>query len=505
MIVVVGVVILLISLAAYGFLTLMQVENLAARARGDRLQAAAVAESGREWLAAVLELPRSARPPEAESGDAAALCGGIAVASARDDRVDEAAVGRFALVAPQGADGNAQGWRFGYENESAKLHLAALLEFERAQPGSGRAALMNLPAMDESTADAILDWIDPDSAPREQGAESAYYTTLTPPLQPRQGVPPTLDELLLVRGVTRERLFGGDLDANFRVDDWETDLTRTDAAAPASAALDAGELPWCRFLTVYSGERDESYAGRPRIQLNQADLRALHRELSVAFEPAWANFIVAYRQFGPSAGGTTAVEASALVIDFSLPPKVTIASPVELISAQVTMPGETDDKKLLLTSPLADDPVQLRDYLPNLMDLVTVGSGAPRLGRINIQLAEREVLLAIPGFDSSLAERTISARTLVSSADAGRRHPVWLLTEGLVDRDRWRRIEPWVTAGGEVGRAQVVGFSGLRRAFVRFETVVDGTGAAARQLYYKDLRRLGPGPVDDLREVTQGP
>ena len=43
-------------------------------------------------------------------------------------------------------------------------------------------------------------------------------------------MPPSLDELLLVRGVTREKLFGLDRNANFDTDDWEAGLCEPRAA-----------------------------------------------------------------------------------------------------------------------------------------------------------------------------------------------------------------------------------------------------------------------------------
>ena len=52
--------------------------------------------------------------------------------------------GRFAVLAPDASEMAARTWRFGYENESAKLHLAMLLEWDRQEPGAGRSALMNL-------------------------------------------------------------------------------------------------------------------------------------------------------------------------------------------------------------------------------------------------------------------------------------------------------------------------------------------------------------------------
>jgi hypothetical protein len=310
--------------------------------------------------------------------------------------------------------------------------------------------------------------------------------------------------------VTREKLFGLDRNASFDTDNWEAELDSTETAPGSSlprgtAPSGDGQIPWCRCLTAYSGERDESFEGQPRIVLNQSDLGALHRELSTALEPSWANFIVAYRQYGPHSGSEAGTEAASLVVDLSQPPQHNIQSPLELVAARVAIPTGEKDKKQVFASPFTDDPGQMRDYLPKLLDQVTARSGAPIVGRVNINLAEREVLAAIPGFDTALAERVIAARTLVASDDPARHHAVWLLTEGVVDRQQMRLLEPWVTTGGDVGRAQIIGFYDLRSPFARFETVVDGTAEPARQVYYKDLRRLGRGVLGDVISVTGTP
>ncbi len=61
--------------------------------------------------------------------------------------------------------------------------------------------------MDVNIADAILDWLDPDDTPRENGAEVDYYAAQNPPYAPKNGPLDTIEELLLVRGVTPELLF----------------------------------------------------------------------------------------------------------------------------------------------------------------------------------------------------------------------------------------------------------------------------------------------------------
>ena len=49
--------------------------------------------------------------------------------------------------------------------------------------------------------DSYFDWIDPDSIPRQDGAESSdYYETLDPPYQARNAPFDTIRELLLVKG-----------------------------------------------------------------------------------------------------------------------------------------------------------------------------------------------------------------------------------------------------------------------------------------------------------------
>ncbi|WP_457576464.1 general secretion pathway protein GspK [Desulfomarina sp.] len=56
--------------------------------------------------------------------------------------------------------------------------------------------------------DAIVDWIDKDDDESDYGAESNYYQALDPPYECRNGPLETVEELLLVKGVTPLLLFG---------------------------------------------------------------------------------------------------------------------------------------------------------------------------------------------------------------------------------------------------------------------------------------------------------
>lgn len=57
-------------------------------------------------------------------------------------------------------------------------------------------------------SDSILDWIDTDKNHRLNGAEDDYYRTQNPPYYAKNGPIETIDELLKIRGITEEILYG---------------------------------------------------------------------------------------------------------------------------------------------------------------------------------------------------------------------------------------------------------------------------------------------------------
>lgn len=61
----------------------------------------------------------------------------------------------------------------------------------------------------DTIVDSIQDWRDPDDLHRLHGAESDYYMSLKNPYKARNADFETMEELLLVKGVTAELLYGG--------------------------------------------------------------------------------------------------------------------------------------------------------------------------------------------------------------------------------------------------------------------------------------------------------
>lgn len=95
-------------------------------------------------------------------------------------------------------------------DESGKININALsdntrvimynLLVNRGIPGQEADALV----------DSILDWKDADDLHRLNGAENDYYLSLPDPYQAKNASFDTLEELLLVKGMTPQILFGDD-------------------------------------------------------------------------------------------------------------------------------------------------------------------------------------------------------------------------------------------------------------------------------------------------------
>ena len=545
------VVIVMISLAGLSFVMTMSTENKAAHLCGDELRIEQVVASGEELLKAFSELSRDERQQAGGCFDNSDLFRGVLVGD--DEQGGHRA--RFSVVSPRIDEDEVTGIRFGAENESARLNLLVLPQWEEEQEGAARDALMNLPGMTEPIADAILDWIDIDPTPRANGAEAEYYSGLRLPYRPRNGVPTSLEELLLIRDVSRELLFGADADFNYQVETAESQL----ALGGTGAGMGQSGLPWASLLTVYSAERNTSYEGKPRINLNEKDLAKLQEQLNDVLDPDWAKFIIAYRQFGPydenarsgrelagerpvpPGGSNRARRARSALpsrtaeaipeLDLSRPPRFNLDSVLDLVGVQVRVrvpaerPGDgpagdgspphgyADDAPppdapppgprpprprrrpmLLIESPFKDDRIAMRDYLSKLVESTTVSGDKVIRGRINVNEAPRAVLQGVPSLERATVDRILSARGMQSDGDdSERRHPTWLLTEGIVELEPMKKLLPYLTAGGDVFRAQVVGYFDDSGPSARGEVVVDGTSSPPRQVYWKDLRLLGRG------------
>ena len=108
------------------------------------------------------------------------------------------------------------------ENESAKLNINSLLANDEDEETAPRP-----PDGDprdrrrDRRRDTRLDRLG-QHHPRTYGAEQSYYSSLDPAYEPPNRPLAALDELLAVRGITPELLYGLDTNRNFTLDPGET-------------------------------------------------------------------------------------------------------------------------------------------------------------------------------------------------------------------------------------------------------------------------------------------
>ncbi len=204
----VAIVIAILSLGAISLVALMLVERQATTIRGDEIQVNQAALSGVELARSVVAMSEARREQIGGITNNPAYFAGIELMPAPEGHLKGAV--RLTVLAPKIENGSLAGIRYGLVNESARLHLGTVLQWDNENPGQGRKSLMSLPGMTPSIADSILDWIDSDKIARPSGAELEYYRRIGVPYGPRNAIPVSLEELLLVRDVTRPLLFGND-------------------------------------------------------------------------------------------------------------------------------------------------------------------------------------------------------------------------------------------------------------------------------------------------------
>ena len=297
-----------------------------------------------------------------------------------------------------------------------------------------RDILMGLPGMNEQIADSILDWMDEDDDPREFGAEADVYSSLDPPYAPKNGPLESIDELLLVEGVTPWLLYGTDANRNGTADSSEPDPQSIEDVDNSDGAMNAG---WAAYLTLHSSEAHLRADGTPKIDLNQSDLQTLHDELLEIFDQEWVTYIVAYRQSGPSQGNNNQgggrsgdSQPSGGTLDLSVEPKGEIGTVLDLIGQQVeaTYQGSKDPQSL--ESPFEDDASAMAGYLPELMANCR---GTEFQGRVSINQASRTVLGCLPGISIDLVDQFLSRRIedpIAALSDPSLAVEAWPLIDG---------------------------------------------------------------------------
>jgi len=592
------VVVAIASLAALTFSRSMLITHEAARISTGQLQTRMSAESGAQAVRLMLAYPRTERLGMGGTWDNAAMFQAINVIP----NSDPARRAHYTIISPSLDEaGYYTGLRYGLQNESAKLNLNALAQLDAlasagtmaaaavggsplggatsgagsgggssmsslasqatggTSPSMASGMLMALPGMTEDVADAILDWLDEDEEPRPMGAEfDDYYLHLPTPYKPANGPIESIEQLLLVRGVTPQLLFGYDENRNGVLDAAES--TRMSRGMPAGLAPGARPkvssdpniappppLGWAPYLTLQSLEKNVAADGTQRVNINSDDMQLLSEELSAVLQSEdWSSFILAYRYGGkPGGAGTSPLVALASMaaadsgqtdgamgaqlqglnnatagnnngagntgaaasqVNGAPPPRwtadqmssldltqagsVKFNQVLDLIDATVTINGSAG--AVTYASPLSSLPLDLANSTPQLMDYLTTVDAPAIPGRINIMECPQEILRGIPGLTDEMVDQILEARGDGSDSPT-RQFETWLAVEGIVTMDQMRAILPLVTCGGDVFKAQIIGYIEGGAAFSRIEAIISGAGDVPNILFFRRMDHLGRG------------
>ncbi len=220
-----------------------------------------------------------------------------------------------------------------------------------------QSQLLSLPGMTEEIADAILDWRDRDMDMRENGAEIGFYRNLDYPYDARNAPFKTMRELLLVKGVTPDMLYGEDTNFNGLLDYNERD---GDASLPLDNNDDTLEQGWIAYLSCYSKDDDTDAEGQDRVNVNQASLEDLQQDLGLS--RGHAQWIVDNRGNGFRSIGDLIANNSP-------------EEPVEARGNQA-------------------QPLDVLTY-QQIVDSVTIAQGRNRPAKVNVNTAPKEVLVAL--------------------------------------------------------------------------------------------------------------
>lgn len=531
------VVIVVLTLAAYQFSVLMLAEYNAADSALRLVQARCFADSGIDYAAGLLSNPHAfANTLDGNPFNKPRAFRNILVKPGSHPRVR----GRFSICTaldPDEADRNGLAFRYGVGDECGKINLNALLSIDKTGK-TAHAMLMALPKMTEEIADCILDWIDADDRPRTMGAEDDFYAGLQPPYHCKNGPLNSLEELLLVRGVTPELLFGNDTNRNGVLD----------AGDENNAGL--FEPGWSAYLTIYSREQNLASDNLPRIYLNSSDVQKMYDKLKPAVGEDMAYYIAAWRLYGPSkeatggprtaAGGGAAGAATTAAasndtsaadtktdktkdskdtkpdtkkdeetkeatkqerteLDFTRKPAAKIDSLYDLLTGHVDVTTK-QGKRVRYVTPLTDSTTR-RATFPKVLDRTTTSSDNDLPPRININTAPPPVLWALPGIQASDVQKILAHRPSRAGGDppdAIFNTPAWLMFEAGLASSRVKAWEKYITARSQVYRVNAIGSYERGGPFARIEAIIDTNGGQPRIIYRRDLTELGKG--FELRE-----
>lgn len=165
--------------------------------------------------------------------------------------------------------------------------------------------LQRLPYLQTNTdlVAAIMDWKTAGTQPSPNGAKSEYYQTLTPPYQCKSAPFDTVDELLLVKGMSPAILY--DSLSTLMGGSSSTPTTHSDTSGGDSDWSDVfnnSQYTLADLLTTQAQENNVAADGTARVDINSATAQDLQQK--VGLTAAQAQAVIQARDAAGQSGGT---------------------------------------------------------------------------------------------------------------------------------------------------------------------------------------------------------
>lgn len=320
---------------------------------------------------------------------------------------------------------------YGMIDEAGKLNLnTATVEM-----------LAKLPGMTEELVAAIVDWRDGDSEVSNNGAEDEYYLMLEEPYAAKNGPLESIDELMLVKGFTRQIIYGEDTNRNGVLDANENDGDDSDPPDNADGTLDPGIFP---YVTVYSIQSNQDDRGNNKPNINNQNLGDVSNVIQQNLENG--RFLVVMDNIRNN-------RPFANLIDFYY--------------------------KSQMTS----------EEFASVVDQLSDRNGQNIPGRININTAPKQVLVCLPGLEEAEVDNIINYRSSKNEDDLA---TIAWITDALGEEGKTKAIGigNYITTGSNQYSFDALVIRAKGRSYARRYIVIDTRNNAQVRLA-QDITSLG--------------
>lgn len=372
--------VIILSTVVFSTLNLTRAEIRIARGYGDRVRAHYTALAGIEYAKAVIYTDL-----EASRNGGGSFNDGLFDDPDRFREV-ECGPGHFSILrSPLSDEASDDGFIYGVLDEERFLSVNH----------ASKKSIATLPELDEEIGASIVDWRDGNDQAQDGGAEAEYYSELSPSYQIANQPISTMRELLMIRGVTAESLFGEDHNADGLVNASERD---GDASFPEDNEDDVLDLGWARYITLESRVANVDPTGEPRLSVGDAleeDFAAL-----------------------PGVGD----ELAASIVLWREQESLEGVLGLLKVREMTERPGQNGESAWEATG----DPLIDQETLFQFADYLTDSNEPDRAGVVNVNTCSREVLACLPGMDEEKARAVIDHRAAFGYFDS---------TAGLLEVD----------------------------------------------------------------------